>query len=540
MLDPAHPITPFFDDDPERVIASLPAIESSSGKVHRLDTLFRKMGERELRGERDGLFDARIFGAPGSFGHIETTGVIHPSVYPHLVGVLGFDTPIIVAIAHGEKRIRGDELLEDEWGFEEGDLTGPRGIAEIVRRRDPDHPMLPLLGLTRIPVPPLASRPSRMGTGPEAIDGWIGPVNEAWLEVIRLAYQDSRLQELETPLIILANAQGTLQRALDEVYKRTRRGEGRLVPAILRGRDDAILSIAFADPERIVIQRGNGVRVVDIAGREIHAAPPSGCTLRGVVQGRYAVFHEYRRDYWPFSDDAELWPEDFVQNGTNNVIGEISVLDVHTGQYLERMPPNVPRVFVENDQPEDLLLGNRKLDEVGGDRPSVAAYTHDLRFALISGDSSQIISLANGLTHVRPATMYPDEIKESLDLRTGAIVEHEWWDEGGGGDCAIAFADGRWFTFDNYGVLFDHIGNDAIVIVPRASAAAFDPAGRHLAIVIDPTSHRDPNEDSSGESNDSETSASERFEDDARLLDRPTELVIIDRATRGIVSRFPV
>jgi hypothetical protein len=120
----------------------------------------------------------------------------------------------------------------------------------------------------------------------------------------------------------------------------------------------------------------------------------------------------------------------------------------------------------------------------------------------VSGDSSQIISLATGLTLVRPAITYPDEIDMSLDLTTGEVVEHEWDDQGGGGGSAIAFSDGKWFTFDHYGVLCDHIGNEAIVIVPMASAAAFDPSGRRLALVVE------------------------------------NEVVIIDRVARTIVSRF--
>ncbi len=504
MLDPAHPITAFFDDDPERVLASLPAIERSSGRVKDLDTLYRKAGERELRGHRDGLFDPRIFAAPDSFGHIETTGVIHPSVYSRLVGVLNIDTPIIQAIARGEKLLRGDSVIDDIFGSEDDDLTGPRGIAEAVRRREPDHPLLPLLAITKIPVPPVAARPLRPSNLPEAIDAWIGPVNEAWLAVIRLASQDARLQELDSPPIILHDAAGRLQRAVDEVYTRTRRAERHLLPPMLRGTSDDVVAIAFAGPERIVIQRGTGVRIVDVSGREIRTAPPNGCELRGVLDNRLAVFHDLRRDHHPlFPEEEGLWPPELTERGMDHIFSPVSVLDVDTGTYLERAPANMPRAFVENDQPEDLLLGERNLAEVGGDRPMAAAYTNDLRFAQISGDSTQVIALATGLTVVRPATTYPDEITESLDLTTGAIVEHEWDDQGGGGASAIAFADGRWFTFDHYGVLCDHIGNEAIVIVPMATAAAFDPAGTRLALVVD------------------------------------SELVIIDRTTRAIVARFP-
>jgi hypothetical protein len=504
VLDPAHPITAFFDDDPERVLASLGAIDASSGKLSSLDTLYRLAGEVGLRGHRDGLFAESIFGPePDRFGHIETVGVVHPSVFPELVEALQIDTPMLVAIARGEKLLRGDRVIDGLIDLEEGDLTGPRGIAEAVRRVSPEHPLLPLCTITKIPVPPIAARPTRMGAGPEAVDPWIGPVNEAWLRLIEHAIRDARLIELDAPPIILANEAGLLQRAFDEVFVRTQRAEARLVPAMSRGVEEEVIALAFAGPERVVIQRGTGIRVVDVSGRELRRAAPSGCTLRGVIDEHLAVFHEIRRDlhpHWPEEEDG-LWPTAFVEHGIRHVIGEISVLDVDTGEYLERAPASVPRTFVENDQPEELLLGERRLD-VGGDRPRAEAYTNDLRFAWIGGESTEVIALATGLTVARPASTFPDDVTVALDLASGEIIEHEWDDQGGGGACALAFAEGRWFVLDDYGVLRDHIGNDAIVLVPTPVAAAFDPSGARLAVC-------DGN-----------------------------EVIVIDRSTRAIVARF--
>jgi hypothetical protein len=503
VLDPLHPITAFFDDDPAHVLASLPAIARSSGQVSSLDTLFRKPGEAGLRGYRNGLFAASIFGPePDRFGHIETAGVVHPSVFPHLVEVLQLDTPELVAVARGEKLLRGGAIIDGLIELEDGDLTGPRGLAEAVRRQAPDHPLLPLCTITKIPVPPLAARPMRRGTLAEAVDPWIGPVNEAWLALVEHAYRDLRLGEIGAPPIILANEAGLVQRALDEVMKRTRRAEAKLVPAMSRGVEEEVLAIAFAGPERIVVQRGTGIRVVDLSGRELRRAAPSGCTLRGVVEGHLAVFHEYRRDLHPAFSEEGLWPSAFVERGAQQVFGEVSVLDVDTGEFLAHAPDAVPRTFVENDQPEDLFLGERRL-HVGGDRPTAAAYTSDLRFAWVAGEATEVIALATGLTVLRPAEVRPDDVAEALDLASGTIVTHEWDDTGGGGACALAFANGRWVTFDHYGVLCDYMGNDAIVIVPPPPAAAFDRTGRQLAVI---------------------------FEE---------ELILVDRATRAITARFP-
>jgi hypothetical protein len=503
VLDPAHPITAFFDEDPARALASLPAIAASSGKVSSLDTLYRKPGEAGLRGHRDGLFAAKIFGPePDRFGHIETAGVVHPSVFPHLVELLQIDTPELVAVARGEKLLRAGKIIDGLLGIEDGDQTGPRGLADAVRRLAPDHPLLPLCTITKIPVPPLAARPMCSSGAPEAIDPWIGPVNEAWLQLIEHAYRDLRLREIGAPPIILANEAGMLQRALDEVFVRTRRAEAKLVPAMSRGVGEEVLAIAFAGRDRIVIQRGTGVRVVDLSGRELRRTAPSGCTLRGVVGGHLAVFHEYHHDLHPSFSEEGLWPSSFVERGAQQVFGEVSVLDVDTGEFLAHAPDSVPRTFVENDQPEDLFLGERRL-HVGGDRPAAAAYTNDLRFAWIAGDATEVIALATGLTVLRPAEVRPEDVAVALDLASGAIVAHEWDDTGGGGACAIAFADGRWFTFDNYGVLCDHLGKDAFVIVPPPPAAAFDPTGKQLAAI---------------------------FEE---------ELIVVDRETRTILARFP-
>jgi hypothetical protein len=503
VLDPAHPITAFFDDDPEVVMGSLPAIEASSGEVSNLNTLFRRPGEEGLRGYRHGLFAAAIFGPePERFGHVETGGVIHPSVFPRLVGLLQLDTPVLIAIARGEKLLRGARVIDEVLDLEDGDLTGPRGLAEAMRRLAPDHPLLPLCAITKVPVPPLAARPMRRGPEPEAVDPWIGPVNEAWLQLIERAARDLRLNELGAPPIILANEAGLLQRAFDEVFVRTRRAEKRLVPAMARGTEEAVCALAFAGPERVVIQRGTGIRIVDLAGRELRRAAPSGCTLRGVVEGHLAVFHEFRSTLHPYLAEEGLWPAGFVERGISQVLGEISVLDVDTGEYLAHAPDAVPSTFVENDQPEDLFLGGRKL-QVGGDRPALAAYTNELRFAWIAGESSEVISLATGLTVARPASVAPRDVALALALATGDIIEHEWDEQGEEGACALAFAAGRWFLLDNTGVLSDHVGVDPFVLVPTPTAAAFDPTAARLAVL---------------------------FED---------EVVIIERSSRSIVARFP-
>src|SRR5687767_3072357 len=167
MLDAAHPITGFFDHDPERVLASLPALEQSSGAVTGFDTRMRQNGV--LRGMQGGLFSPAIFGTPGSFGHIVTAPVVHPCVFPALAGILGYDTPEWIAIAGHRMALRDDKLVREVLEFEADDLVGPAGIAEALRRARPDSVLLPLCALTKVPVLPLASRPTERLPLPEAV-----------------------------------------------------------------------------------------------------------------------------------------------------------------------------------------------------------------------------------------------------------------------------------------------------------------------------------------------------------------------------------
>lgn len=481
MLDPAHPISDFFHHDPERVLASLAHLEASRGAVTSTDTLFRKPGESQLRGYRNGIFWAHIFG-DGGFGHIETAPVIHPSAFRALYELLPVGEPkVIEDIVCARKALRGDKVIDDLLQAEDGDVTGPRALAALVREKHPDHPLLPLLELTRIPVPPIAARPMRPSELPEAIDPWIGPLNEAWLDLVERAGRDRRLIELDAPKVLLVNEAGMVQEALNKVYKRQRTTE--LVPPMRNGTDDGALALAFAGPERLVVQYGDKTRVVDLQGHDLHVAPPAGCELRGVAGGRYAVFHGFRNDTHPYSSEAEhLWPAGISEDGTLlRIVGELSVLDVDSGVFLASLPDGVPSTFAENGEPEELFLGGREI-RVGGDRPSALAYTHDLRFLWVGDEASQILERATGVPIVIPA--HPGEVPQALDLETGEIVD-DYEEVSDGYGAAISFRDGHWYCVWSHGVLSDHLGNAPLAFTPAPKAAAFDPSGTRLALLTE-------------------------------------------------------
>jgi hypothetical protein len=85
----------------------------------------------------------------------------------------------------------------------------------------PDHPLLGLCAVTKIPVPPIAPRSPRRRDRPELVDPWIGAENEAWQELVFRAQRHLRLRELGAPDVILAVEAVLVQRAFDSVFEMT-------------------------------------------------------------------------------------------------------------------------------------------------------------------------------------------------------------------------------------------------------------------------------------------------------------------------------
>lgn len=126
-----------------------------------------------------------------------------------------------------------------------------------------------------------------------------------------------------------------------------------------------------------------------------------------------------------------------------------------------------------------------------------------MRFAKVSGETSEIIDMRSGLTVVLSPTVYPDEVGQALDLASGEVVEHEWDDQGGGWGEAIGFADGRWFFVSDYGILHDHDSAEQLALVAVPRNVAFDGTCRRLA-----------------------------------LAHGGNDIVIVDRAARSVFARF--
>ena len=156
----------------------------------------------------------------------------------------------------------------------------------------------------------------------------------------------------------------------------------------------AMRRVAVLGPDRFLVQEPERVRIVERgAAREL---PASGCGLVGILDERYAVFLDYFQATHPYLVADSGFGEDHVrlEDGATVVgdtCGELSVLDLDGGRYLERAPPSLPDRWVQNDQPEDLLLVSLDREHavrlaVGGDRPGLFAYGRDLAFAWVGED----------------------------------------------------------------------------------------------------------------------------------------------------------
>ena len=553
----------FFSTDPNEALRALPALageagehDRSHGAVTSFETLYSVRGEERLRAARNGIFSEVIFGpaeddrcACGAtrgeasrgltcgrcgvlcdraslrderWGHVEVAGVVHPSVLSHLFEALGLVVEDLRDVVSGKKALRlqggGEAGEEPGWvaaALDEDDgeeLTGPDGLAEAVRRARPDHPLLPLCALTKVPVPPPGDRPLAPLAAPTQVDPWIGPLNEAWVTLVERAGRERRLIELDAPSLILREERRRVQEAFEVVVRQTQQAAGRLVPPLVRPPDDledaAVLCLAFAGPDRLIVQRRDEVSILDLSGHRLFRLPPAGTALRGVAAGRYAVFEGFFHKTHPVlaGTDSGFGP-DLVQldeDGTlrmARILGEISVIDCRTGAYLERPPPGLCLRFVTNDQPEDLFLttaGGEPIRRLrfGGDRPSALAYAPGLDLAWVGeeGDSTEIIDLDGGHPHAYPAEPGRDDCPQ-WSLLAAAAGEGEGGEEGDEEDDdedeydqfsakAVVFRDGAWHLLWSSGILCDHRARGAVRLDPLPEAAAFAPDGRTLAVIV--------------------------------------------------------
>jgi hypothetical protein len=551
----------FFSADPEAVAAALRALAdgASHGEVTR-DELPRRVdgapGPRPLRLERGGLFCEKVFGPQvedrclcqalagpehrdqvcarcgvvcGSpalrqmrFGHLPAAGLVHPAAFAGLGSALGITPVQVEDLAQGTLALRAGEVItSEEFEEDEGDLIGPDGVAAALEQRHPGHPLLPLTRITQVPVPPPGDRPLWEGLSETQLDPWAGPLNEAWQDLLLRTRRQLRLLELSAPGIILRHEAGMTERAFLRVLRLTlspparpsvlavperRPLGGLLVPPLRRApagvEDSEALALAFLGEDQLLLQRRTGVWILGLDGSVLLTLPPAPCRLRGVAQGRYAVFHQmFHGLYFNDPEAAGLGPEH--ERAAAERIGhwaEVSVVDTVAGRYLEAAVAGLPRALIGNDEPEDLFVhdlgGERRIPlRVGGDRPTLLAYTQDLRFAWIAGEVEQVVEVETAIPQCSPPG--GARLEQALDLRKGTLkrlrprpdreADANDDDEADDGEeplaLAVAFADQHWHF-----LIGNRLRNETTLGVtrlsPRPAAAAFSASGERLALVV--------------------------------------------------------
>jgi hypothetical protein len=394
----------FFTDDINAVLAAIAAMESGSeegrtfGAVTSTGTFWRAKGSDRFLFERRGLFSEVTFGPARNFmcacgaiagteregaicercgvecgpsslraeryGHVEVQQVVHPAAIPAIITALGWYGIDLGRVALGELYLRGHQQIHPSCS-EEGDVTGPQAIEAALRVFDPQHPLLPLCSIRKIPVPPPEARPFVRDLAPTMIDPWIGPINQAWIGLIERATREARLVELKAPPVILEAEALAVQRAFEEVFEASKPALP-LVPPLASApeelsEEDAI-GIAFLNAESLIVQRADGVYVITDAGELVRAMPPAGCKLAGVLRDRIAVFRGFFQATYPyFMTNIAPWGG-FVFDDADNVrriaphVGELSALDCETGEFLTDVPAGLPRGGVQNGEPEDLFF----------------------------------------------------------------------------------------------------------------------------------------------------------------------------------------
>ncbi|MCY0986605.1 hypothetical protein OV203_05710 [Nannocystis sp. ILAH1] len=556
----------FFSADPEDAMRALLTLTGqanegarSQGAVTSTETFYPVAREERMRAAQRGIFSEVIFGpvlddrcACGAtegqtsrgvtcprcgvlcdrsrlrderWGHLEVANVVHPSVYWHLAGPLGIYVEDLRHVVGGKKalrpvdarersgrgvdvpeqKIRWQVVLADD--LDDGDLIGPCGLAEALRRSDPEHPLLPLCTIAKVPVPPPGDRPLAPIDAPTQVTPWIGPLNETWLNLVERATRERRLLELDAPPPILRDESIQVQLAFEAVVRQTRRSYERLVPPLVRVpdglADSEARSIAFVGSERLIVQLRDRVSILDRAGNGLSVLPPAGTRLRGVVSGRFAVFEGFFGATHPTLTSTDSgFGDDLVHVDNEGVtriapiLGEISVIDCETGVYLDRPPPGVALRFVTNDEPEDLFLTTADGQQIrrlraGGDRPTAIAYAPGMALAWVGeeGSGTEIIELARGIPHACPSEPPDGDIPrwDILSSDAGRAGEEDHGEDDEFSANAVAFCDGAWHLLWSRSVLCDHRAGDAVRLHPPPEAAAFDPTGRTLALLVQGT-----------------------------------------------------
>jgi hypothetical protein len=332
------------------------------------------------------------------FGRVDTPLLIHPLLFDALDEALARTRGFVESVVAGRLQIGG--------------RSGPAAIALALE----NHPALhDAACVMQVPLPPPAERLSAAGmSAADAPTAWIGPVNEAWLELVdaaRLLFQHQRLNGLVEAAELTRVAQQALERVVHLTVDnpspqewthwgnpdvRHRPSIALADPASDEGGETSFATVEnthdvaaalWLDEESLFIQTVAAVHLLTVAGKTVHRFVSPALRLRSVTS-RYVVFQgELNPDRLTLSQQAQRtrrFP------GGNDVV----IYDMESHAYAQQWPRDMPAFDVcgEPHPPHArhrLAIVDRRTGACIG-IPSLlprapAAWTGDARFLWVGG-----------------------------------------------------------------------------------------------------------------------------------------------------------
>jgi hypothetical protein len=365
----------------------------------------------------------------------------------------------------------------------------------------------------RVPVPPPGDRRLVLNLTAAQVTPWIGPINEAWLALVRDAAALLQAEHAPPPQgapdeFALADVARRLQRSLTRVVALTRappaahehtrwippppfEGEaprpmtdvGEVPPRIDLMPATTNARAVFVDAFTLLVQRGNEVLHLDIDGKRKHRFRSPGRALR-YMQGARAVFDGWLVNPWmwhiayPALDDedpasiaaAAQQHEQNVKTAAGSM-APLALFDVSTKKWATAWPDELPCVGVHFDQVLMGLVDRKSFHYLPSPWPggAVLAWSRDGRYAWLGTDAhGGVVDVASGIPQIEP------HVEEG---REAGLVESPTE-----AACAIGLTDEMQWRFVHFdGVLSD--GKRALANLGVFETVAFAPDCTWIATV---------------------------------------------------------
>lgn len=348
--------------------------------------------------------------------------------------------------------------------------------------------MLAGTSITKVPIPPIASRRPIALEDPAARSRWHGPINEAWAALIQASARRVKLVEAGAPAGILAREAEHVQHHFEDVLA-LHRGEQPephhphppvdglvwlMWPCAPRGEE--LRALLFLDEDRLLVQSRAGCRVIDRSGKL--AGPsfkPTG-PLASSVRGDLVLFNAGQRDRWSLEcyDDDGAWPDEAEHRAP------LAAYDLVARRWLDVVDDRLPAWIVDETDVEGadaFELRTAAVRSLTSPRTSGTqfAQTRDGRFAYVAVyddnvfSHDAIVEIATQRTFVEPS--------EALDAPIVSLGPTAASAPALNYDASLG-----WRVVDRYGNVGD--GERWWYRLEGAAHVAWSPTGAQLAAIV--------------------------------------------------------